>query len=438
MSTGMLPAQRRPAALALGVLGLLFAVAGMTWWMGQVEADVWLPAVYVPVILLVTLPLMHRMAVLEDDRTLFWLLVLGLGLKFIGALARYYFAFDVYGGNADAGGYHQWGITLSESFRSLSFETELHGYTDTDFIRLLTGVIYTFTGASLLGGFILFAWFSFLGQLLFYRAFVIAMPGGRRRMYAAVVFFLPTMLFWPSSIGKEAWMVLTLGMAAYGGAKILTSQHGVGLVVATLGLAGAGVARPHIGGLMTVALIVAFLFQRRNEQGVARVLRLLVIPALAVVMLVAISAAQDLLNAEDVASALENTADKTSGGGSSFSPVLVRTPLDVPLATFTVLFRPHPLEVSNAQMAMTALEGMALLALAAWNLRRMLRIIPRWRDYGHLVMAVAFTGMFIVAYSSIANFGILARQRAQLIPVLAILLALPIRPAPRSTGRTPA
>ena len=34
-----------------------------------------------------------------------------------------------------------------------------------------------------------------------------------RRRYALLVLFLPSLLFWPSSIGKEAWMTLALGLA---------------------------------------------------------------------------------------------------------------------------------------------------------------------------------------------------------------------------------
>ena len=438
MSTSTLPRRPHIAGAGAAAATLLVGVGVLSWWTGQTAADGWLPAVYLPVILLVTLPLLHRVAAREDDRVLFWILAAGLVVKLAGAVARYYFAFDVYGGNADAGTYHQWGVTLSENFRSLNFETGLHSYTDTDFIRLVTGVIYTFTGASLLGGFFIFAWLSFVGQLLFYRAFTIAVPDGRHHVYAWLVFFLPTMLFWPSSIGKEAWMVLTLGMAAYGAARILSGQPGSAMIVATLGLAGAAAVRPHIGGLMTAALIVAYVIRRRRGEQRHPVARAMVVLATVVMMLFSVSAAQDLLGAEDVSAALENTAEKTSGGGSSFEPVLVRTPLDFPIAAVTVLFRPHLLEVDNAQIALSALEGMLLALLVALSLRRMWWALPQLRSRPYVVLALVFTGVFILAYSSIANFGILARQRAQLFPLFAVLLALPQRqprPAPVRTPR---
>ena len=35
------------------------------------------------------------------------------------------------------------------------------------------------------------------------------LPTGDHRRYALLVFFMPSLLFWPSSIGKESWMLFT-------------------------------------------------------------------------------------------------------------------------------------------------------------------------------------------------------------------------------------
>ena len=52
------------------------------------------------------------------------------------------------------------------------------------------------------------------------------MADGDARRYAALVFLLPSLLFWPSSIAKEAWILACLGLAAYGAAKMLTRSGG--------------------------------------------------------------------------------------------------------------------------------------------------------------------------------------------------------------------
>ena len=42
----------------------------------------------------------------------------------------------------------------------------------------MTGIVYTVTGPSLIGGYLVFSWLGFWGLLLFFRAFQIAVPHG--------------------------------------------------------------------------------------------------------------------------------------------------------------------------------------------------------------------------------------------------------------------
>lgn len=421
------------AVAVVGAACVVVAAGAVAVLAGRAPYGDWMPAVLVPLILLVSLPVLQRVAARCNDPALVWLLVGALVVKLFGAVVRYYLAFDVYGGNADAGVYHQWGVQLSTAFRAGTFETGLSSWTDTDFVRLLTGVLYTVMGPSLLGGFFVFAWMAFAGQVLFHLAFVRAVPDGRHRRYALLVYGLPTLLFWPSSIGKEAWMVLTLGLVCYGAARLFDDAPATGLVIAVAGLALAGVVRPHVAGLLTLALFAAMAVRRGRDTPLGPVVRVGGLLVVAVVAVAAVSASQDLLRAEDAASALETTADRTSGGDSSFAPVLVRGPQDLPVAAATVLFRPHLLEAHNLQARLSALEGATLALLALVALPGLVRILPQLRARPYVVLAIVYTLAFIVAYSSIANFGILVRQRAQLYPVFAVLLALPrvLPPVPR-------
>ena len=137
-------------------------------------------------------------------RILTWALIFKLG----ASLLRFHVAFGLYGGVADATGYHDWGIDIAANIRSLDLQTglpdlpghQLHPIPDRH--RVLDR-----SSEEQLGGFLIFSWLGFLGLFLLYRAFVIAVPEGRSRTYARFVFFFPSMLFWPSSIGKEAWKI---------------------------------------------------------------------------------------------------------------------------------------------------------------------------------------------------------------------------------------
>ena len=150
--------------------------------------------------------------------------------------------------------YKRQGALLAESFRAGHFALPFSPITGTNFIRVVTGAVYTVFGPTRLGGYMAFGWFSFLGLFLFYRAFTIAMPEGRSRTYARLVFFLPSLVFWPSGIGKEAWMVFALGVAAFGAARLLSGSTVRGIVIAGLGAWMAAMVRPHVAGLIGLAI----------------------------------------------------------------------------------------------------------------------------------------------------------------------------------------
>src|SRR2546425_893373 len=55
-----------------------------------------------PTLFLVSLPILSRQAKREGDRRLFWILLIGLALKLLGAIAEIYVSFTTYAGTADA------------------------------------------------------------------------------------------------------------------------------------------------------------------------------------------------------------------------------------------------------------------------------------------------------------------------------------------------
>ncbi len=98
-------------------------------------------------------------------------------------------------------------------------------------------------------------------------------------------------------------------------------------------------------------------------------------------------------------------------------------------ATFTVLFRPLPQEVADGPGRVTALEGLVLMALVVVSLPRLVRIPMRTLRTAYVAYVVSYSAAFIFAFASIANFGILDRERCQLWPFFFVLLAIPVPPA---------
>lgn len=399
----------------------------------QTTYEVWGSLVLLPVLILVTLPVLAREARREADGRLFALLVIALVVKLGGALLRYHFTKDVYLGVADATGYHHFGVELSERFRAGNFSTGLESLTNTDFIRLLAGIVETVIGPTMLGAFLVFSWLGFWGLFLFYRAFVIAVPEGRNRSYAHLVLFLPTLVFWPSSIGKESWMVFTLGIVAFGAAQVLSRKTLRGLVFVGLGLWLATIVRPHIAGMVAIALAGAYIFcsrrsQRRDVTMIARGLSLAALVILAIILSVR---TENYLVESGIdprggaTSVLQQTSVQTAEGGSTFVPSILESPALAPVAIATVMFRPFVFEANNAQAVISSLEGTFLLLLTLSRIRWVLTAVRGIRKQPYVGFALMYVVVFVFAFSGIANFGLLVRQRAQLLPFYLILLAIP-------------
>jgi hypothetical protein len=384
-----------------------------------------------PLLVLFTVPIALRIARAEGDRTLASIVMAGLVAKLLSALIRYYVAYSVYSGAADASKYDVSGRLLAPFIRRWDWDFEIGKVVGTGFIRIVTGVVYAIFGASRPGGFLVFAWLGFLGLLLFWRAFRIGVPEGDGRRYLLLVLFLPSLLYWPASIGKEAWVMLGLGASACGVAWVLRGRSR-GIVPLVLGLVALGAVRPHVGLVVFAGLVFAMLVRKAPPRTylapMLRMFGLLFLFVLGVVLAgrTASFLGVESLTQETVETELESTETQTGEeGGSSFTPVRVSTPFHFPPAIVTVFFRPFPFETGNLQGLLSSGEGLLLMGLGILSWKR-LRAIPQLiRTTPYIAFSIGYVLVFVYAFSSFSNFGILARQRVQALPFLLVLLAIP-------------
>jgi hypothetical protein len=386
----------------------------------------------VPVLALLTLLLARRIAVWDREPELAPLIAVAFVAKMVGALGRYFVAYFVYKGSADAASYDIAGRQLAPVFRSGNFGVHVGQVPGTGFIKILAGLVYAIGGTSRLGGFLVFSWIGFMGLILFWRAFCVGVPNGDSRRYVVLVLFFPSLVFWPSSLGKEAWMILTLGLCAYGAARWFErSRTGLGILALGAGLTGTVVVRPHLGLIVFAGLILGFAFNiARRRSILAPVGWIVGLGLLMVVGLILVAQTQSFLGVqsltqESVSTVLSSTQARTSEGGSAFTPVVVDCPLDVPVAAVTVLFRPLPFDAHSGFVLVTSLEGTFLVGLCLTSRRRLRQIWSESRLAPYVAYSLGYAFAFVIAFSSFSNFGILARERSQLLPALFVLLALP-------------
>jgi hypothetical protein len=99
------------------------------------------------------------------------------------------------------------------------------------------------------------------------------------------------------------------------------------------------------------------------------------------------------------------------------------------VASVTVLFRPFPWEVSSGPGVLAALEGIVLIGLLIGARHQIVALPKTAVRYPYVLYSLLFTLAFVVAFSTISNFGILVRQRAQLLPLFLVLLVPPRTPS---------
>jgi hypothetical protein len=356
------------------------------------------------------------------------LIILGFLAKLVGSYARYY-AITVIYRSGDAITYHKAGLELVKVWRSLSIPSGASPRgAGTQFVEVVTGLIYVPYVPTVIGGFLIFATIAFLGQILFYVAFRRAFPEARLKLYAVAMLFFPSMVFWPASIGKETLMTLFLGVFAIGVVDLTQRRFMRGvLLTAVSGALVLGV-RSHMAVLAVGAAALGIVLAKAGVES-GRISKVVIFLLLIGGGAFLLTRASDILGfsltTEDIQEFADSVTEQTSQGGGQVNANPATNPLEVPGAVVRVLFRPLLTEVSSFEQMLSALEGTGLLLISLWKAPAIYRNRRLIRRSPYLSFCVVYTLAFVIAWSAVANYGILARQRVQVLPFyLAILVIL--------------
>jgi hypothetical protein len=324
-----------------------------------------------------------------------------------------------------------WGGIFSQVWRGMQVPVSQSSQPGTAFTEIATGLVFAPYKPSMLGGFIMFGLIAFTGMILFFLAGRHWLKGHQLKMYALAVLFAPSLIFWPSSIGKDALMVFFLGLAAYGASRLLKFYQFSSLLLIAPGIYLASQIRSHVAAVMAIAIALGALIgkpPKKYEKSAKRGVMILACAAGAVAALALFSSTFGVTvdgggSTTDPEQFLSDVSERTASGGSEVEGGAVGSPAQLPGAIIKVLYRPLIYEAGNAQALLSALEGTALLAITVWNLPAMWRNKRRLREKPYLLVAFFYTGGFIIGFSAILNLGLLARQRVQVLPMLFALIA---------------
>jgi hypothetical protein len=366
------------------------------------------------------------------------IICLALVLRVVGAALRYRILFDFYT-RGDALRYYEKGLAHAESFRNLDFSAFLElaktGDWGTHFLELLSGVVLTFLGTSLFAEFLVFALGSLVGLICFGIAFQRSNPNSAWYKYLAGIMVFPSLWFWPASVGKEAALMLGLGISVMG----FVGKHkkiqwplmlGGGLLVYAV--------RPELAAVLAASMLLGQWFSLTGRWTVQKVIQTLVFTAIALYGLRFATSYMGIQEwgLEGLQSYVETDPSRRALGKTNVTAIGVSL-LQTPLAAVNVFFRPFPWEVTNIMVLASSLEVIGFLILVAMRRHNLVRSFRHWRSDRLLRLAVIFTVLYPVALGMmVVNMGIIARQRVLLFPFLFVLLEAQPRVAGAIAKRT--
>jgi hypothetical protein len=342
---------------------------------------------------------------------------------------------------ADNYGYHHNGLVIAQLIRAGQW-SQIRFDLGRNVIPLITGVLYAPFGGDIYGALFFSAVLGFCGCVFFCRAFVLSGSGRNVDRYCRLVLFLPSTVMWMSYFGKDCWIALGLGAAAYGFALMTYRCFHSGTFYLLFGLGIVVVIRPHIALMCGAAMIVAYVWATISSRRVSILSKVgQAVVLLGLIAALALTARSFLKLPEWTAQGADEFGSEVAShnrqggsareGGSIGGAGAVGM---VPRGILRVLFEPFPWDAHNSNAAMAAAENVFLAYLLirysrrVWASRAGLSRQPYW------TMSVLLSCELLVVFSILPNVGLVSRERAQLTPFLFATL-LPVFSRLQTSGR---
>jgi hypothetical protein len=331
-------------------------------------------------------------------------------------------------GAADCYGYHHNGILVAELIRAGDWGN-ISWHLGTDTMTIITGFLYAPFGGNIYGMLFFSAVLGLCGGLYFCLAFSLWARPAQVRQYALIILFLPSFAMWTGSFGKDSWIALGLGLAAYGYSSILKLGSSTGLGHLLAGVAIMTAVRPHIAVTIAASMAVAYVWGMTKARHISIPGKVLMVVVLVGMFALLASVARGFLGLSDVDVSVESMHENWQGrgagnavGGSAVevraAPGVAGTLVAFPRAIVRELFQPFPWEVHNVNAGMAAGENLFILWFALSHLGRFRGLFREILREPYILFSSIFAVGLLFMLSLTPNLGLISRQRAQLLPFL--------------------
>jgi len=367
------------------------------------------------------------------------LVALGFGLRVAIAVWNGFFG-PSFGAEADAAEFHLRAVELLEHLEPVEFTI---GWIYTQFLATVYGI----TGESLFVGSLLscIAWLA-SGWMLLRTARELGLAP-RETVLAAFFFaLLPTSLLHTAVTLREAYQLMFVNLACWGGVRVLVRGRASGWLLLLAGCLGMGVLHGALSAFAAVLVALVVLLRRPRRTEAARRNGPLPIVATAVLLLVLFAWAFDALFPAVQTELLESLIHSQQGYIGADARAQYRTEFAiegvagiltfVPVALVQYLFEPFPWRgLSVVDLGLVAENALRLWLIVC--IVRGIRQVPAAAKPAVLLLVLAYAALEAIWAPGTVNWGTAARHH---IPSLGILLtgAMACRQARAQRRRRPA
>ena len=301
----------------------------------------------------------------------------------------------------------------------------------TRFVIYMVQYLKDILGGTYLDYFLLFQAFGFWGVVLMMRIFeeIHIELGTKQSPFTYLLFFLPSIHFWTSAIGKDAPLFLAASLAVWSAMQLRRRFIAFGLSILIMVL-----FRPYIALAALMALALSAFIDPRNSVGTKLVLLLAAFAAVVPVLgTVENTFRVDVTSAESVSDFFQYQSEISAQdeGGSAVVGA------SYPVRIFSLLFRPLFVDANGAFGLIASLENLFLMFI----LFQMLRNFGSVKKLVRSVFFVRFGSIFAVVLILLLGFvyynvGLGLRQKVMFMPGLLTLFVAVLAVKHAKAGRT--
>ena len=270
------------------------------------------------------------------------------------------------------------------------------------------GIVSCFLFFNILGSIGLLAFDGALKQATYYKSKFL-------KRLATTIIFLPSVSFWSSAIGKDAISFLSAGLTLWAALQL---NKRIWLMV--LAVALMMIVRPHMAGIMVIALAMSVMFDKKASTLKRISLGTISIIGVAVMVPFALDYAgvSDASSSEGLIDYVEQRQSYNMEGGGGVDIAN----MSLPMQLFTYMFRPLIFEARSITALAAAIDNLILLYLFVLGCYALIKKKRQKFTENRNFMWVYVILSWIVLAMTTANLGIAVRQKWMFTPILIYLL----------------